>query len=198
MRREMNIDGFLAKVDKYLKENLTTERYEHTYRVQEVAMKLARKYDVSINKAKVAALFHDCVKDFDKKKKRRLAKQNFIILDDHMLRNIELAHGVIASSIAYEKFEIFDEDVLAAIKFHTTGRNDMSDIEKIIFIADAIEPHRDLPEEFNNILEVALEDLSKATVMILKYKLRTLMAKKVEVHPFTFRAINFLTDSYVY
>lgn len=126
------------KIIDMLMEDLDQSRLEHTLRVVEEAKRLARRYDVDIQKATTAALLHDCGKLKDNNNLLKLADDFDIMMTD----NKDLIHAPLGAALAQHKYKIEDEDILNAIKYHTTGRKDMSHLEKIIYIADYIEPNR--------------------------------------------------------
>lgn len=149
-----------------VKEELSTSRYEHVLRVEETAVELARKYDENIEKASVAALLHD----FAKEKSSRFMKDTIINqnLDLDMLDyGNSIWHGPVGSYLAKEEFHIKDKDILNAIFYHTFGRPQMSKLEKIIFVADYIEPNRDF-KEAKKARKKAEESLDKAMAYIVK------------------------------
>lgn len=149
-----------------VKEELSTSRYEHVLRVEETAVELARKYDENIEKASVAALLHD----FAKEKSSRFMKDTIINqnLDLDMLDyGNSIWHGPVGSYLAKKEFHIKDKDILNAIFYHTFGRPQMSKLEKIIFVADYIEPNRDF-KEAKKARKKAEESLDKAMAYIVK------------------------------
>lgn len=149
-----------------VKEELSTSRYEHVLRVEETAVELAGKYDENIEKASVAALLHD----FAKEKSSRFMKDTIINqnLDLDMLDyGNSIWHGPVGSYLAKKEFHIKDKDILNAIFYHTFGRPQMSKLEKIIFVADYIEPKRDF-KEAKKARKKAEESLDKAMAYIVK------------------------------
>ena len=135
-------------IKKYIKKRLTKERYRHSLGVAYTAIALAMKYnpDTSnsdfMKKAELAGLLHDCAKNMDNDKKIHICDKNNISYSSLEAENAFLLHGKVGAYIAKTKFGIEDEDILNAIIWHTTGRPGMSILEKIIFIADYIEPGR--------------------------------------------------------
>lgn len=164
----------MNKIKKYLKKHLTKERYQHTLGVAYTATSLAMKYNPDITnsdfmkKAELAGLLHDCAKNMDNGKKLRLCDKNNIPYSEMEAENTFLLHGKVGAFIAKSKFHIEDEDILNAITWHTTGRPDMSTLEKIIYIADYIEPSRKPITDLDYIRKLAFEDLDKAMKAILE------------------------------
>lgn len=171
------------KIKKYLKKELTKDRYKHTIGVEYTAMALAMRYNPDttnnefVEKAKLAGLLHDCAKCIDNKKKIEICIKNNISFTDFEKENPYLLHGKIGAYIAKEKFDINDEDILNSIIWHTTGRPGMSLLEKIIFIADYIEPSRKPIPELDLIRKMAFEDIDKCMEKILYNTLNYLKIK---------------------
>lgn len=150
------------EIIEYLKKNLKESRFKHSLSVRDTAVRLAEKYDCDIKKASTAGLVHDCAKNMDAKKIVDICNEAGYTLNEVELRNPGIAHGLAGSIIAKNKMEINDEEILNAIRFHTTGKKNMTLLEKIIYIADYVEPLRDFPgvdelrEAVNNNLDAAL------------------------------------------
>lgn len=173
----------MKKIKKYLKKHLTKDRYQHTLSVASTAMAMAMRYNPDttnanfIKRAELAGMLHDCAKCMDNDKKLKLCEKYDISHSSFEQEHPYLLHGKIGAHIAKEKFHINDKDVLQAITWHTTGRPDMSLLEKIIFIADYIEPMRRPIPELNVIRRLAFEDIDKAMEKILCNTLKFLESK---------------------
>jgi predicted HD superfamily hydrolase involved in NAD metabolism len=155
---------YTDKIAEYIEHNLSEKRKIHTYGVRDTAVNLAKQYGSDVNKAKVAALCHDMYKGLP------LDVINYYVkhlgLDKKYLNSPNLAHSKVAAQMVQREFGIQDKDIINAISFHTTGRAGMSLLEKIIYLADAIEPNRNYPE-VQNIRKLAEEDLDKACLSSL-------------------------------
>ena len=159
----------LKKLRKEMEKELTSKRYEHTLSVAYTAASLAMVHDVDTESALIAGILHDCAKCFSAKKLVSLCKKHNLPVSEVELQNPSaLLHAKAGSFLAKEKYGINDEDILNAIKYHTTGRPDMSKLEKIIYIADYIEPGRTHAANLKQIRKTAYEDLDKALFRILK------------------------------
>lgn len=186
----------MKKINKYLKKHLTKERYEHTLGVAYTATALAMKYNpdtsnsLFIQKAKVAGLLHDCAKCMENEKKLKICKKNNIPYSQIELENPYLLHGKVGAFIAQQKFNIQDKDILNAITWHTTGRPDMSLLEKIVFIADYIEPSRKPISELDVIRKLAFEDIDQAMIKILSNTLHYLERKGIPIDSMTQETYN--------
>lgn len=186
----------MKKINKYLKKHLTKERYEHTLGVAYTATAMAMKYNpdtsnsLFIQKAKVAGLLHDCAKCMENEKKLKICNKNNISYSQIELENPYLLHGKVGAFIAQQKFNIQDKDILNAITWHTTGRPNMSLLEKIVFIADYIEPSRKPISELDVIRKLAFEDIDQAMIKILSNTLHYLERKGIPIDSMTQETYN--------
>ncbi len=189
----------MKKINKYLKKHLTKERYHHTVGVAYTAMSMAMKYNPQPDnnefmiKAEIAGLLHDCAKCMDNDKKIRICNKNQISYSKIEAENPYLLHGKVGAYIARKEFDILDEDILNAIIWHTTGRPDMSLLEKIIFVADYIEPSRRPIPELNLIRQLAFTDIDQAVIKILENTLKYLNEKGNPIDDMTQKTY----DSYI-
>ena len=189
----------MKKINKYLKKHLTRERYHHTVGVAYTAMSMAMKYNPQPDnnefmiKAEIAGLLHDCAKCMDNDKKIRICNKNQISYSKIEAENPYLLHGKVGAYIARKEFDILDEDILNAIIWHTTGRPDMSLLEKIIFVADYIEPSRRPIPELNLIRQLAFTDIDQAVIKILENTLKYLNEKGNPIDDMTQKTY----DSYI-
>src|SRR5690554_1506309 len=126
-------DIIKEKLIKHIEKNMTERRKTHIYAVAEESKKLAQRYGVNIEKAELAALFHDIFRNVPEDVLNDYVKQ--LELDDRYLNNSNLAHSKIAAIIMEKDYEIHDRELINAVGYHTTGRANMSDLEKIIYIA---------------------------------------------------------------
>ena len=120
------------------------KRLQHSLAVKETALKLQQRHgQIAKKKVKWAALLHDCAKGIGKDNLLQRAKEFGIVIDDVYKQVPELLHAPVGAKIAKSEFEISDNDILQAIRYHTIGSPDMNTLDKIIFLADYIEPNRD-------------------------------------------------------
>lgn len=164
-----------------LSQRLTARRYEHVLRVAKTAKLLAIKFGISVEQAEQAALFHDIAKCMDKDD-----LQMSLVFGDADSRLIsfhhELWHASVGAMIAHDEFSIEDEDVLNAIRFHTTGRSNMSMLEKLIYVADMIEPGRSFPG-VEILRQQAEKSLDTAMEACIYQSVQFLVTKRVPVFP---------------
>lgn len=179
----------------YLYKNLNESKLKHSLNVSETAVSLAVKYGESIEKARIAGLVHDCAKGMKDEELIKVARAHGIQLDEVCISNPSILHGLVASIIAKEEMGIEDEDMLMAIRYHTTGRKNMSVLEKIIYIADYIEPLRtfDGVEELRNLSNV---DLDETVVRSLENSIKYVISQNGLLHTDTIHARNYLLSKH--
>jgi len=153
---------FSADILQRLKKMMSEKRYIHTIGVAKEAIKLADMYGEDAEKAYIAALLHDIAKEMPNSSKLAMAKAVGIKLDEELEKIPTLLHGYLGAQIAKTDFGIDDEYVLDAIRYHTTGRANMTLLEKIIYLADIIEPNREIYEGLPQIRQKAFDNLDEA------------------------------------
>ncbi len=174
----------------YLKENIDEKRLAHSLGTAKEAVKLANKYRADAKKAHIAGLLHDVAKGKSQCGFKKYADQYGIDIDDIEAKNTELIHGKLGAAMVKEQLNIDDEDILCAIRWHTTGRAGMSLLEKIIYIADLIEPGRHF-EGIEGIRVVAYQDIDKAMLLALEQVMCFVRSKGFALHPNSLEAYNY-------
>jgi predicted HD superfamily hydrolase involved in NAD metabolism len=169
--------------------NLSKKRKEHIKGVQKTAVKLAKKHGEDPGKAEVAALFHDICREMDRDLLNKYIKK--FDLPKKYMDNESLAHGKIAAEIMAKKYGIRDKDVLNAVRYHTTGRAEMSKLEKILYLADSIEPGRNYPG-VDRLRKLAKEDLDKALLFSLEQTMGYVKGRKIKLDKDTLEAHQWL------
>jgi len=127
----------MDKICEYVKQNLSEKRYYHSVCVMKKCEELAKHFGENIEEAKKVGLIHDIAKELSDEEKLSYAKENDIEIDPVELKHPGLLHGKIGADIAKKKFG-FSEKMCQAIKYHTTGGKNMSILDKILYVADAI------------------------------------------------------------
>ena len=155
------------KIKKTLKKELDKDRYEHTLGVMYTSACLAMANGYDMEKAQLAGLLHDCAKCIPNEKKLKICAKNNIPVTQVEKDNPFLLHAKVGAFLARALYEIEDEEILHAISVHTTGAPAMNTLDKIVFIADYIEPKRDKAANLKEIRKTAFEDLDEALKMIL-------------------------------
>ena len=172
-----------------LKERLTEGRYIHSLNVADSAVELAEIYGADAEKAYTAGLVHDSCKDMPAGLQLSYLLENNVEMTDLEINTAKLYHAISGSVFAKNTFGIEDEDMLNAIRYHTTGRKGMSLLEKIVFIADFISAERD----YNGVdimREKAKRSLDEAIVEGLSFTIKDLIDAERLVHPDTLDAYN--------
>lgn len=164
----VNTAWSINKITEDLKENLKPQRFEHTLGVATTAKEMAETFGVNPNKAYFAGMLHDCAKNLSDEELLKICRENNIEISVCEAKSPYLLHGKVGAYISKTKYGITDEEILSAIVWHTTGKPDMTDLEKIVFSADYIEPGRHKQPNLEFLRELAQKDLDLLTFNILK------------------------------
>ncbi|MGN0155568.1 MAG: bis(5'-nucleosyl)-tetraphosphatase (symmetrical) YqeK [Lachnospiraceae bacterium] len=168
-----------------LKEKLPPKRFEHSIGVEYTAGTMAFMYGVDYEKALIAGLLHDCAKYVPNDKKITKCEKRKIPISDCEYKNPELLHAKLSAVYAKEKYGVDDKEILSAITYHTTGKPAMTTLEKIIYIADFIEPNRNVLPEMDMIRKEAYSDLDQCLLHILHNSMHYLCKKGSVLDPIT-------------
>ncbi|HDT7476100.1 TPA: bis(5'-nucleosyl)-tetraphosphatase (symmetrical) YqeK [Enterococcus faecium] len=192
----MNMD-YSNEYTAYSRENLmqkiqmrmSEQRFKHVLGVEETAVALAKKYGASPEKASIAALTHDYAKERpDEEFKMVIVRDGF---DPELLNyNNAIWHGLVGASFVERELGITDAEILHAIRVHTTGAAKMSLLDKIIYVADYIEPGRDFPG-VQDARAIAWADLDEAVPFETKHTLAHLLAQEQQIYPKTIETYNY-------
>lgn len=183
----MNLD--IIKED--LKENLSEEKYRHSLEVAKVASKLADNYDYDRDKAYLAGLIHDIAKEVPGEELFNFCLKNNIGTSELEEKNKNLLHGKVGAYLVKLKYKIDDNHIYNSIFYHTTGRPNMSILEKIIYIADYIEPSRKPLPRIDEIREMSLKSLDDSMKLIMQDTLESLKHRKLGIDKITIEAYNY-------
>jgi predicted HD superfamily hydrolase involved in NAD metabolism len=180
-----------TQILNYIKERLSSKRCQHVIGVKDTAVKLAQTYGENTENAKLAALIHDCAKNMSDEEILSLVKSVGYSPDWIEQEEPQLLHGMAAAIIAKKDMGIEDGSILDAITFHTTGRTVMTLLDKIIYIADYIEPSRNFPT-VEELRREAFTNLDRAMLMSLENTIKYIVDKKQLLHTNTVDARNYL------
>ena len=169
---------------------LKYKRMAHVRGTEEEAIRLAQRYGADVTQARVAALLHDCTKKLNMEQQLALCRKYGIVLDELEQKALKLLHAKTGAEIARDIFGVSDA-VYEAIKWHTTGKADMTLLEKVIYLADFIEPNRDFPG-VDTLREAVYEDLDKGLAMGLEMTVEEMAEMGNPVHENTLEALRFL------
>ena len=173
------------ELKEIVKSKMSLKRFTHTLGVVEMSEKLAKIYNANIEKCKVAALLHDICKEMNMEYIKNICKNKFINeLSEEDLENNEILHGFAGAYYVKNELGINDKEILNAIKYHTVGAKDMTLLEKIVYIADAIEYGRNYPSVVE-IREETFKNLDKAILMEIEHKEEYLESIGKKSHPNT-------------
>lgn len=134
------------KARRLAKKRLSEKRYQHTLNVRRMAVKLAKRWGADPEKAALAALLHDTAKELPREEMLQILNDNAIMAENAQNRPSPVWHGICAAILAQTQWGVEDEEVLSAIRCHTTGKPGMSLLDEIVFLADMTSAERDYPE----------------------------------------------------
>jgi len=173
-----------------LKRHLSARRFKHTLGVIEASEKLAEHYKADVNKARWAALLHDCAKEYSTAKKRALCHHWNIPLDPILETQIDITHSLLGAESAKRDYYVNDPEILQAIRYHTTGNKDMTVLDKIITLADFIDPYREDYEPLKAMRKYAYKNMDKALAIGTKFTIDTITSKGGAIHQWSSDALN--------
>lgn len=168
--------NYRKEIEKYVRSHLSEKRWNHTVNVVSEAKKLCQMYGGDMEKCVTAAIFHDVVKELPREELNALVRK--FGFDEKYIDSPNLSHGKIAAALLKHEWGIDDEDIINAVSYHTTGRAGMSKTEKIVFIADAIEPTR-VYNGVEAIRKATYEDLDRGCLKSLTDTVEHLKEKGV-------------------
>ena len=172
----------LSDYKKIIKEKMGDFRYEHSVNVSKEAKKLARLYGANEEKAQLAGILHDITKEMPKDEQLQIIVDSGIILDNVQKNAPKLWHGISGSIYVQQNLCIDDEDILNAIRYHTTGRANMSLLEKIIFIADFTSEERTY-SGVATMRKKSRKSLDEAMLYAYKFTFKDLSKREIAIHP---------------
>lgn len=178
-------------IEEKLKNKLNEGRFYHSIGVRDTAVKMAKIYNGDVEKAKIAGLVHDCGKNLSDEEILTIIKGKGYKADEIYYLNPNLLHGLAGAVIANEEFKIEDKEILTAVACHTTGKENMTLLEKIIYISDYIEPLRDF-QGVENLREAAFSDIDKALYLCLNNTIEYVLKRDQILILDTIKARNYL------
>jgi putative HD superfamily hydrolase of NAD metabolism len=182
------------KIQKKLYKKLDSHRYQHTLGVMYTCAALAMVHGVDLGKAQTAGLLHDCAKCIPNEKKLKLCKKHEIPVTPFEKENPFLIHAKLGAYLARKKYKVEDEEILSAIRCHTTGKEAMTALEQIVFIADYIEPTRSTAPHLERLRRLAFQDLDQCTYEILRDTLTYLRQSPQKIDETTERAYGYYRE----
>lgn len=176
----MTIEEMKAK----LKIDLSPGRFQHSIGVMEECIRLAKFYNINKKKAEIAGLLHDCAKHLNNAEVLAIIEEKGLAVDDIQINAPALHHGIVAPVIAFEQYGVTDSEILDALYWHSTGRAGMTPLEKIVFIADYIEPGRKF-DNLDKARKAAYEDINLCILMLADTTIEYVLKKGDFLHPNT-------------
>lgn len=175
----------IREIKEKVKHELDTPRYEHTLGVMYTAASLAMCHGADMEQALIAGLLHDCAKCIPEKQKIELCEKYKLDITAVERANPSLLHAKLGAFLAKKEYHITEPEILQAIQSHTTGRPAMSLLEKIVYIADYMEPGRKTLANMEEVRRLAFGNIDECLYVILKDSLIYLKKKALPVDPMT-------------
>lgn len=176
---------------KKLKSSLNPMRYEHSLSVSFMCVALAMCYGVDLQKAEVAGILHDCAKCYSDRELYRLCEKRQIVLTEDERLAPAVIHARYGAWMAEHEYGIHDQEILEAIRWHTTGKADMSTLDMILYIADYIEPRREKAANLPGMRRMAFISLEETIYEMLKSSLNYLQKKGSHIDTMTKEAFDY-------
>jgi predicted HD superfamily hydrolase involved in NAD metabolism len=176
-----------------IKEKLSSKRAAHSLSVVKTALEMAEGTGLDQEKVYLAALLHDYAKELPPEELLALAKENGLLTCLAEERQPDLLHGPVAAWLCRQELKIQDEEILNAIRYHTTGRPGMTRFEIIIYLADLIEPGRKY-DHVDKLRKKCAKNLYKGLLYAFDSTLVYVLERKFLIHPLTVEARNWLLE----
>ena len=175
----------ISKTRKKLKKYLDQDRYEHTLGVMFTAASLAMRYGENVEEAMMAGLLHDCAKCIPSGKKLKLCDKYHLNITKSEYQNPSLLHAKLGAFLAAKKYHITNQRILDAIACHTTGKPEMTLLDKIIYIADFMEPGRCEAPNLPKVRKLAFINIDECLFRILEDSLAYLHTRDLVIDDMT-------------
>ncbi len=192
---EVNQYLTLLRYENFLRTRLSEHRFRHSLGVMKEAETLAKIHGADANKARIAGLLHDMTKEYSKEEHFRLFEKYRVELDENLKNNKNLWHAVSASVDITETFGITDPEIASAIRYHTTGKANMTLLETILYIADLTDETRDY-DDVDFYRALAHENVEKAALIAMSWCKDDVERRGLEVHKDMIEGIAWLTERY--
>lgn len=172
-----------------LKNRLSEHRFSHSLRVVDTALKLGDLLDLDKEKLWLASLFHDYAKDMPKDEILFLARENNLITCTAEELQPDLLHGPVGAFLCKQDLNFRDKDVLQAIYYHTTGHENMTSLDKIVYLSDLLEPGRKY-EGIDELRKLCKDNLDNGLLYAFDSVLQYVLKRNFLIHPMTIKARN--------
>jgi len=186
----------MEKIIDWLNKNLSEERFQHSIGTAEMAKKLAKKFNSDESRAYLAGLLHDCAKEYPHEKMLEIIKEHNLDVTSDEIKSRKVLHAPLSAYVAKTFFNVEDDEILSAIRFHTIGKIGMSDFEKIIFVADKIELNTRIEPYFEKLRQELKEtnSLDKTLLLCSQMTIKSLIDRNLPINFQTIELYNYLLD----
>ncbi len=191
MEDHAKLHTLLEEADAFARSRLSEGRYGHTLRVADTAEELARAHGLDEDRARLAALLHDAARESGPDEFLGLADEWGMPVGEQERESPKLLHGPVAAELAERELGVEDEEVLEAVRAHTTGRPEMGPLAFVLYVADKIEPARDYPS-VGRLRELARKDLYRAAAEALRRAIAHNEERGRETHPASLKTLEWL------
>jgi predicted HD superfamily hydrolase involved in NAD metabolism len=191
MEDHAKTNTFLERAASFARSRLSERRYEHTLRVADTAEHLALAHHLDAYRARLAALLHDAAREMGPDEFLNLADTWRLQVGDPERQSPKLLHGPVAAGLAKRELGVDDEEVLEAVRAHTTGRPGMGPLALVLYVADKVEPARDYPS-VGRLRKLAGEDLEGAAEESLRRAIAHNEERGKATHPSSLAMLDWL------
>ena len=191
MENHAKAHTLLEEADAFARSRLSEKRYEHSLRVADTAVDLALAHGLDADRARLAALLHDAAREMEPEEFLDLSREWCLRVGDPERQSPKLLHGPVAAELAKRELGIDDEEVLEAVRAHTTGRPGMGPFALVLYVADKIEPARDYPS-VGRLRTLAREDLHRAAEESLRRAIAHNEERGKATHPASVKMLDWL------
>lgn len=184
---------FILSLEQKLQQILQPKRYLHTLGVAYLSASLAMCHGCSHREALVAGLLHDCAKNIPEQEQLEQCIRLDLSMSEHEKRIPELLHAVYGAHLAKDQYGITEKSILLAIRNHTLGRPEMSELEQIVYLADYFEPERTQPTVpcLDDIRRLAFQNLDEATWLVAKNSIQYFESTGKDTDPMTYQVFEY-------
>lgn len=183
----------ISQMEEKLKNVLSERRFNHSIGVMETAVKMAEYFGCDVEKARLAGLLHDCAKEIDKDDAVTLCDELGIEIDEEKRVQKGLLHADLGAELMILEYGVDDKEIYDAVKCHTMGRDGMTDLDKILYLADFIEPTRRDFEGLSKLRELCFCDLDEAMLFAINLSISFVMGKGKVLHKQTIKTREYFT-----
>jgi len=183
------MDLTVDELKNRLQARLSAKRFQHSVNTAEVARKLALQYGADAEKAYLAGLLHDYAKGIPAAELWKIASSQGLVQDEIEKEIPDILHASVGAYLLAQELNIKDDELLQAVRYHTLGAMEMTLLDKIIYVADLIEPGRDFPE-LQKLYCLAFKDIDQALLMCMESTIKYCLESQRLIHPLSIKSRN--------